>query len=426
VQLEKIGGTQRIAVNRSVRPCEQFEYREDAVTMVTEWSLVCRREVLVGVAQFFYLVGVLVGSVLCAQLLTRFSPRRILLTATAMQAFIGTTVSLAPQFELQVFLRFLTAVSTANMFIPAYKICTDITAGRWRLITGACFELMWSVGVVTLAGLGYICSNWRYLQLAISLPTAFLLLAYRWIPDSPRWLILKGLTAEAQLILEEGAAFNRKVVIAAAIPVLTTQKKKTEVRWSELFSDTSLRWKCLALHVLWAVTILTYYGALLNVQNLGQHLHFNIVIAGFAEVVGVLLGLALILWCAHKWMALGTILLGGGGSCIVSCALRSHGKWYHEWEMLGLAMTGRMAIATSLTLLQVTSGELLSLEYQELGVFSSTTFGRTCLSFAPFNVSLVKYGDYVPLSLYGAITCMGGVAALYLGWVKSKISQCGQ
>jgi len=56
---------------------------------------------------------------------------------------------------------------------------TDITAGRWRLITGACFEMMWSVGVVTLAVLGYICSNWRYLQLAISLPTAFLLVAYR-------------------------------------------------------------------------------------------------------------------------------------------------------------------------------------------------------------------------------------------------------
>jgi len=61
--------------------------------------------------------------------------------------------------------------------------------------------------------------------------------------------------------------------------------------------------------------------------------------------------------------------------------------------MLGLAMTGRMAIATSLTLLQVTSGELLSLEYQELGVFSSTTFGRTCLSFAPFNVSLVRLNE---------------------------------
>jgi hypothetical protein len=47
---------------------------------------------------------------------------------------------------------------------------------------------------------------------------------HRWIPDSPRWLIAKGLIAEAQLILEEGAAFNRRVVLAADIPVLATQK----------------------------------------------------------------------------------------------------------------------------------------------------------------------------------------------------------
>jgi hypothetical protein len=37
--LEKIGWTDRIAVNESVRPCEQFEFREGAVTMVTEVSV---------------------------------------------------------------------------------------------------------------------------------------------------------------------------------------------------------------------------------------------------------------------------------------------------------------------------------------------------------------------------------------------------
>jgi hypothetical protein len=65
--------------------------------------------------------------------------------------------------------------------------------------------------------------------------------------------------------------------------------------------------------------------------------------------------------------------------------------------MLGLAMTGRIAIATSFTLLQVTSSELLSLEYQELGIFSAVTFGRICLSFAPFNVMLVRSNELVHL-----------------------------
>jgi hypothetical protein len=39
------------------------------------------------------------------------------------------------------------------------------------------------------------------------------------------------------------------------------------------------------------------------------------------------------------------------------------GKWSHEWAMLGLAMAGRIAIASSLTLLQVASSELLLLAH---------------------------------------------------------------
>jgi len=63
--------------------------------------------------------------------------------------------------------------------------------------------------------------------------------------------------------------------------------------------------------------------------------------------------------------------------------------------MLGLAMTGRIAIASSLTLLQVTSSELLPLEYQGIGMFSAVTFGRICLSSAPFNVTLVSLNEVV-------------------------------
>jgi len=58
-------------------------------------------------------------------------------------------------------------------------------------------------------------------------------------------------------------------------------------------------------------------------------------ITGFAEVVGVLLGLALILWFGHKWMALGIILLAGGGTGICSCALQSHGKNLTRFPSLG-------------------------------------------------------------------------------------------
>jgi hypothetical protein len=58
-------------------------------------------------------------------------------------------------------------------------------------------------------------------------------------------------------------------------------------------------------------------------------------ITGFAEVVGVFLGLALILWFRHKWLGLGIILLAGGGTGIFSCALQTHGKNLTRFPSLG-------------------------------------------------------------------------------------------
>lgn len=39
------------------------------------------------------------------------------------QIIAGIAVAQAPQFELHVFLRFLTAVACANMFTSGYMIC---------------------------------------------------------------------------------------------------------------------------------------------------------------------------------------------------------------------------------------------------------------------------------------------------------------
>ncbi|KAJ4446798.1 hypothetical protein ANN_13496, partial [Periplaneta americana] len=363
--------------------------------IITSWNLVCQREVLISVSQFFYLLGIVVGGVLCTLLLQRFSPRRIILSSMFVQVVTGVAASQAPQFELQVCLRFLTAAACANMFTSGYVICTDITSGRWRSITGACYEHMWSVGVITLAGLGYLLTNWTQLQLAISLPTVLILVAFRWIPDSPRWLIEKGRAEEAKRILEKGAAFNGRTTVMSDITTLPTKSKKTEIRWVELFRKSGDRWNCMALHIVAAATIVTYYGALLNVKNVGGHLYLNTAIAGLAEVAGVLIGLSLILWCRQKWAVLGGVLIVGGSACIASWALPTQvltnlllDDSSREWAMLGMAMVGRVAIATSLTLLQVASSELLPPDHRQLGIFSSVTFARIFLLSAPFIGSL--------------------------------------
>lgn len=84
--------------------------------------------------------------------------------------------------------------------------------------------------------------------------------------------------------------------------------------------------KTFAFHVIWACTIVTYYGALLNVKNLGDHVIFNTMIAGLAEIAGVLIGLILILHCQCKWLALGLIQIIGGVCCLLCWTIPNEGK----------------------------------------------------------------------------------------------------
>ncbi|CAG2059915.1 unnamed protein product, partial [Timema podura] len=176
-------------------------------------------------------------------------------------------------------------------------------------------------------------------------------------------------------------------------------------------------------------------------------------------MVGTTLGLVLILWCSWRWLALGLILVTGGGLCLLCWLLPPEGPvfislhspctcistsvpvslhslctsistqplyqylctapWNQDGVMLALGMMGRVAIACSLTMLQVGSPELMPPELRRLGGVSCVTFGRIILLSAIFIVSLANYGKNVSLSTFGGITVIGGLATLYLGFPKN-------
>ncbi|XP_071439747.1 organic cation transporter-like protein [Hetaerina americana] len=444
-----------ISYSASLRPCQEFRYDNNSVfheTVVTEWHLVCNRRILVNVSQFFYLFGVLTGGFFATMLLPRVGPRSILMFGAIVQIITGTATAFVPLLEMNITLRFTAACGCALMFTAGYVICRDITWGQARILTCAFYEWFWSFGVMSLPGLTLLfgTTSWRVLQVAISVPTAaILVIAFFFLPESPRWLMENGQFEEAEEILRKIAEVNRQPLPpeesfhnhkSHVSHVRRDSKKRGKTSkwliWFGLFKGQGFC-KMIALHLLWATTIVTYYGALLNVKNLGSNLFLNIVIAGLAEIVGVILGALLILFAGkHKWHYLGIILLTGGISCIFSWTLfldTVEGKlqpigfnWWHQWALLALAMIGRIAVACSLTLLQVSSAEIVSTtspDHQKMTSLSSVTFARICLLSAPFIGYLAIYGKQISLTAFGSLTMLGGFCSLVLA-VPKEMSLC--
>ena len=55
----------------------------------------------------------------------------------------------------------------------------ELVGPSYRMIAGIALELFWACGAIVLALLAYLIRDWRYLNLAVSLP-ALLFIPYVW------------------------------------------------------------------------------------------------------------------------------------------------------------------------------------------------------------------------------------------------------
>lgn len=95
------------------------------------------------------------------------------------------------------------------MFINHGKLSgMEIVGTKWRAAITVLYQIPFSLGHMSLAGLAYYFRHWQHLQIAITLPSV-ILLSYWWIvPESPRWLLAFGKQRAACKILQKAANIN--------------------------------------------------------------------------------------------------------------------------------------------------------------------------------------------------------------------------
>lgn len=182
-------------------------------------------------------------------------------------------------------------ITTHNNNIMQITTVTDITDGKPRTIAITLFEQFWSIGVILLPGLASFFSTWTHLYMAISYPTIILVFLWRWIPDSPRWLLLHNRIPEAREILLESAEMNqRKHLIPNDFDKLL-QIQSEAVRsdpppagWWTIWKGRRAVRHMICVHLSWSIYIVVYYGMLLNIRAFSrEHLEVNTIIAGITQ-----------------------------------------------------------------------------------------------------------------------------------------------
>ncbi|KAL5747058.1 hypothetical protein ACOSP7_024060 [Xanthoceras sorbifolium] len=173
------------------------------------WSLSSKQESLITSVVF---AGMLVGAYSWGIVSDNYGRRKGFLITAIVTSGAGFLSAFAPNYILLIIFRCMVGVGLGGGPVLSSWFLEFIPApdrGIWMVI----FSAFWTIGTIFEAAVAWLVMprlGWRWLLALSSLPSSLLLLFYRVTPESPRYLCLKGRTAEAHHILEKMARINGK------------------------------------------------------------------------------------------------------------------------------------------------------------------------------------------------------------------------
>ena len=178
----------------------------------------------------------------------------------------------------------------------------EIVSPELRTPFGIMTQFPFGLGVCILPAIAYFFRDWMSLQLAISIPCLVLLIYFREIPESPRWLVQKKRFVEARDILKKIGKANGNEIPAddellkmvEALDEGSNDKGESKAENKSvadkvkhafdelaiLFATPQLRKRTLNIFFSWMVVAMVYYGLSFNSKNIGGDIYLSMFISG--------------------------------------------------------------------------------------------------------------------------------------------------
>lgn len=190
------------------------------------------------------LVGCLIGALVSDFLSTRFGRKNSMILASLLFFLSAIGTALPETFSVFIYFRIMggVGVGLASMVVPMY--IAEIAPANKRGQLVAYNQLAVVTGMMAVYFINYFIAlqgnaewnfttGWRYMFGSESLPALLYFLLLLFVPESPRWLMMKGEREKAATILKRNNTDNEAQALLAEMDASANKKEKSE--WKLLF-----------------------------------------------------------------------------------------------------------------------------------------------------------------------------------------------
>ncbi|XP_047166939.1 organic cation/carnitine transporter 7 isoform X1 [Vigna umbellata] len=417
------------------------------------WNLSPHEESFITSAVF---AGMLIGAYSWGVVSDRHGRRKGFLITATVTSIAGFLSAFAPNYILLIALRSVVGVGLGGGPVLSSWFLEFVPApnrGTWMVI----FSAFWTLGTIFEASLAWIVMpnlGWRWLLALSSLPTSFLLLFYKLTPESPRYLCLKGKTADAIEVLEKIARVNGRELPSGNLVSdheIELQKIDNPSEDARLLSPRTNEIKhplgmdsnlggisslsvllspklARSTVLLWAVffgNAFSYYGLVLLTTELNGHSkcvshklqtekyqdvsYKSVFIASFAEVPGLLLSAVAVDKLGRK-LSMSTMFFI---CCIFLLPLVFH---LPEGLTTGLLFLARICITATFTIVYIYAPEMYPTSVRTTGVGIASSVGRIGGMICPLVAVGLVHGCHqtAAVLLFEIIVLLSGICVIFL------------
>lgn len=367
----------------------------------------------------YFLPGWFLGAATAGWASDRWGRRPALVVFMLLSVVSTFLVASSNCFALYAVARSAMGFSYGGACIVSYVLGCEIVPTAWLSLVGVGFFNLWFVlGAIALPAFASLVSGWATLYVLVGAQAVVAtIVVYALVPESPKWLVLRGRCVEAHESLCAAARMEKSAAGSEAVRSMLVQidegggeeaprEADESMTMFGMFRRPRMAFITLVAFFAWLAVGAVYYGLSFIAGDLPGDLYVNALLSGLVELPGSVLGNILVeMPCLGRRGSTTACFAIAAGACAIAAFSAGAARTV-------VAFVGKAHITAVFCVLYVYGAELLPTPVRNTGMGMSSQIARVGSGAATGLVTAV------PIKVAMIIfTILAALAALATRWV---------
>ncbi|KAL9978274.1 hypothetical protein ACROYT_G015773 [Oculina patagonica] len=178
----KVNETIYVGDDRFYDRCEisrdAWEFADDFTSAVTEFDLVCDKELYGTISSSLVYLGSLIGSIVMSTLSDKLGRKKITFGAGFIVSIFSLLTAFPKVYWLFAVFRFFVGFGFGGTGITMFVLALEFVGIKHRSMMGTSVWFSFTLASMALAGIAYLCTDWRILCIVTAASAIPLLIGY--------------------------------------------------------------------------------------------------------------------------------------------------------------------------------------------------------------------------------------------------------